>query len=98
MTEKPQRATVSFTQNEWEEFVDGGVGWRIVSDEMTDHTRWSIVHKIVIERLEDGTFWRGTYEEGATENQWHEWDERWGGSKATLKQVFQKPIVKIIYE
>ena len=43
----------------------------ILLDEMIDHARWSIVHKIVIQFEDDGPdiAWEGSYRIGATEMQ-----------------------------
>lgn len=95
------RPTIEFTEDEWEEFVDGGVGFEIVSDEIFEHRRWSVGHEVVVKRLEDDTFWRGHYERGATENQWYSFKERWGyrgDGKASLVQVFPVEKVVITYE
>jgi hypothetical protein len=40
-----------------------------VEHEFTNHTRWSIWSTVVVRRRSDDTFWRGTYDEGATEYQ-----------------------------
>jgi hypothetical protein len=43
--------------------------WRVVQDDITDHRRWCVVHTMILERLEDNTFWRLHLERGATEYQ-----------------------------
>lgn len=92
------RPVIEFTEDEFEEFIEGGIGYRIVSDEMIDHRRWSITHEMIIERLEDATFWRGTYQVGATENQWYGFSESWNDDKASFRQVFAKTITITKYE
>lgn len=96
--EKPVREKISFTEDEWGEFIEGGVGFRVVFDEIIDHRRWSVVHEVVIEREEDGTFWVGRYQRGATENQWYGWSERWGDDKAILTQVFAHTVTTVVYK
>lgn len=95
--EKPVRATVAFTQEEFEEFVECGIGWKIVQNEMFDSGRWSIIYDMVIRRLEDDTFWRGRYQVGATERQEYDWGARWGDDRACFKQVFPEEKTIIVY-
>lgn len=78
---------IYFSVDEIDEFIYGGVGYRVVEDTMLDHTRWSIVHRIVICREEDNTFWASHYEEGATEKQDYGPLERWGVSDRTTTAV-----------
>ena len=40
----------------------------LIEDNIIDHTRWSVIHKIVF-RDADGTFYQTTYSVGATESQ-----------------------------
>lgn len=48
------------------DILDGEIG-EIISDEVVDTRRWSVIHKIVI-KLED-KFYQTHYSVGATENQ-----------------------------
>lgn len=43
--------------------------WKEISNEITDHRRWCVVHTVIVEKRDDGTFWKGWYERGATEYQ-----------------------------
>jgi len=98
--QKPVRAEISFTEEEYEEFIEGEVGYRIVSDEMIDQRRWAITHEMIIERLEDATFWRGIYQVGATENQHYDFGDRWfyNDDKAGFTEVFPKTVTITKYE
>lgn len=100
MMEEPVRAEIKFTEDEWDEFIDGGVGFTIISDEIYDHRRWAVVHEVIVRREEDGTFWRGRYRRGATEYQEYDFDASWGhnDSHAVLTQVFPKEKTVITYE
>lgn len=96
---KPVRASIEFAEEEYEEFIKGEIGYRIISDEMVDHRRWAVTHEIIIERLEDATFWRGIYQVGATESQWYDFNDRWFSSdKAAFTQVFAKTTTITKYE
>lgn len=41
----------------------------VISDEITDHRRWSVDHEVIIKRLSDEKFFQGNYSRGATESQ-----------------------------
>lgn len=45
-------------------------GDKVVEDEITDHSRWSVHHYLIFEH--EGKFWETSYSVGATEQQ----DER----------------------
>ena len=96
------RATIEFTVDEIEEFLQEEVGYRIVQDESTGTDRWHEHFDFVVERLEDGTFWYAGYQRGATEYQDLDRYERWHVSKAADKvrfqQVFAKEKTIIVYE
>lgn len=96
------RPTVSFTEEDYEEFVRGGIGWKIVHDEVADHRRWSVTHEVILKRLEDDTFWLATYEVGATESQHYSWADKWPGGDgeghAVFIQVFPKSVTTTVYE
>lgn len=94
---KPVRAKIEFTKDEYEEFIEGQIGYKIISNEIVEHRRWVVLHEIIIERLEDATFWRGHYSVGATESQWHDWEDRWNGFVAEFTQVFRIEKTVVVY-
>lgn len=63
--------------------------YEIISDEITDHRRWCVVITVVVSQKSDGTFWRGSYETGATEYQ-----DGYGNDDVLLAQVF--PVEKTV--
>lgn len=67
--------------------------WRIVQDDITDHRRWCVVHTIILERLEDNTFWRCHLERGATENQ-----DGYDNDDIELTQVYPVEETVIVYK
>lgn len=97
MTTPTPRQKISFSEEELDEFVYGGIGFKIILDEMIEKRRWSVNHEMIICREEDDTYWRGQYSEGATEYQEYGFREQWG-ERATFKQVFPKQKVVTIYE
>jgi hypothetical protein len=44
-------------------------GFKVVSDEIEDTHRWSISHRVVVQRLSDGKYFSDYYSVGATESQ-----------------------------
>jgi len=46
-----------------------GEGIEAIASDIDGMTRWGYITTVVVRRTEDGTFWRGSYEEGATEVQ-----------------------------
>lgn len=103
----PKRATIAFTVDEIEEFLEGEVGYKVVFNEQTGSGRWRSVHRLVVERLEDGTFWAATYQLGLTEMQHLDRYERWGidtydraerdTEKITFTQVFANTVSVTVY-
>lgn len=93
------REKIYFTEEEFEEFVEGETGFKIILDDLVDHRRWSVTYEMVIQRIEDDTYWRGVYERGATEYQSYSFDERWHGAdeRATFSQVFPEFVTKVIF-
>lgn len=83
-------------------YGDNFGNFRPVRNEMLDHRRWSIVHELIIQDISDNTFWRATYEVGATENQdYYHGSGRWGADRegnVTFTQVFPKIITTTVYE
>ena len=108
MIEKAKRATIEFTVDEIEEFLENEIGYKVVCDRQIDSRRWHSIHWYVVERLEDETFWGATYERGLTESQHLDRYECWGihtydrakrdAEKVSFTQVFPKTVTKTIYE
>lgn len=108
MLAKPVRASIEFTVDEIEEFLECEVGYRVVCDEQVDSRRWHSVHWYVVERVEDATFWGATYERGLTEGQHLDRYERWDihtydqakrdVAKVKFRQVFPKTQTITVYE
>ena len=70
-----------------------GEGIEAVQHEIDGQTRWGIVFMVVVERISDGTFWKGFYEEGATELQEGGYDE-----DINFVQVYPVEKTVIVYE
>ncbi len=69
--------------------------YKIVEDEIIDNRRWSIDHRLVIQRVSDGEFFAGHYSVGATEMQ----DERpWEYEDAVFHRVMPVKKVVVTYE
>jgi hypothetical protein len=69
--------------------------FELVTSEIVDNTRWSIVYEDVYQRLSDKKFFKTTYTKGATEMQ----DERpyeYGG--ALFYEVFPVEKTVLVYE
>lgn len=49
----------------WEEASN----YEVIEDEIVDHSRWSVVHRLVFKELPTGKFYETNYSVGATENQ-----------------------------
>ena len=41
--------------------------FEVVSDEITDNSRWSIIHMVIVMQVSTGKFFRSFYSVGATE-------------------------------
>lgn len=69
--------------------------FELVTSEIVDNSRWSIVHEDVYQRLSDKKFFKTTYRTGATELQ----DERpYEYGDAVFKEVFPVEKTIIVYE
>jgi hypothetical protein len=69
--------------------------FELVTSEIVDNSRWSIVHEDVYQRLSDKKFFKTTYRKGATELQ----DERpYEYGEALFYEVFPVEKTVIIYE
>lgn len=66
--------------------------WKEISNEITDHRRWCVVHTVILEKKDDGTFWKGWYERGATECQEDGYDD-----DIELEQVYPWIVPTTIY-
>ncbi len=61
---------LTLTRDEALAILDGDrTTYVLISDDIVDHQRWSVVHSIIIERKSDNKFFRGWYNVGATESQ-----------------------------
>ena len=69
--------------------------FKIVQDEMIDHSRWSILHRLIVQRVSDGLFFESTYRVGATESQ----DESpWEYGDAVFVHVLPVEKTVVVYE
>lgn len=71
-------------------YADEG-GGRLISNELIDHSRWSVIHSIVFEAA--GKFYQTTYDRGATEQQEQSpWE--YEGNEIACIEVF--PVLRTI--
>ena len=69
--------------------------FELVTSEIVDNTRWSIVYEDVYQRLSDKKFFKTTYRKGATEMQ----DERpYEYVEALFYEVFPVEKTVLVYE
>lgn len=69
--------------------------YEIISNQVTENSRWSIYHYLVIKRLSDGNFFADVYGVGATECQ----DEQpWAYDEPNFTEVFPVEKTIIVYE
>lgn len=89
-----ERAKLNFTKQRARTLLYGAdKAYRIIRDEIVDTSRWSIIHHIVIQRVEDGRFFADSYSVGATESQ----DESpWEYTEPAFTEVF--PVEKVVIE
>ena len=73
-----------------EQFYNG-IGIEAVQHELDGQTRWGIIHMVVVRRISDDTFWKGFFEEGATEVQ-----EDSGGYEDDIEFVQVWPIQETV--
>jgi hypothetical protein len=87
-------AKLNFTKDRARKLLYGtDKAYRIIRDEIVDNSRWSIIHSIVIQRVEDGRFFADSYSVGATESQ----DESpWEYTEPAFTEVF--PVEKVVIE
>ena len=91
-----ERAKLNFTKERARRLKYGGDdAYRVIRNEITDTSWWSIHYYIVIQRIEDGRFFADTYSVGATESQ----DERpWEYNEPNFTEVFPEEKVVIQYK
>ena len=65
---KTEPVTITFLELQDSDF-EGPKGFETIRNEISDTTRWEIVHDIILKRKSDSTFWAGGYCLGATECQ-----------------------------
>jgi len=66
-----------------------------VENKVINNSRWSIIHRIVIQRQADGKFFAARYSVGATESQ----DERpFEYNKPEFTEVEKKEVLTVVYE
>lgn len=73
----------------------GYQAFKVISDEIIDHRRWTVVHKVTVQRLSDSKYFSSSYSLGATESQErgaYEYDQ------PTFKEVFPVEKTTIVYE
>lgn len=88
------REKLKLTAEEAQALIYGdNPNYKVIVDEINDHRRWSVRHRIVIQRISDGRFFADGYSRGATELQ----DEGpWQYDKPDFNEVF--PIEKMVIE
>jgi hypothetical protein len=70
-------------------------GFKIIEDKIVDHSRWSIIYKIVVEK--DGKFYASSYSNGATESQDESpYDDE--GDQVEFREVQKKEVLVTVYE
>lgn len=69
-----------------------------VEDTYTGRSRWGVYIDSIVED-DDGTFWRVSWEDGATESQDYNSFSNWGGKPemTTLTKVVKKAIVQDVW-
>lgn len=73
----------------------GDPAYRVVVDDIEDHGRWSLHHRLVIQRVEDGAFFETHYSDGATEEQY---EEPWDYGDPEFHRVVPVERVVVVYE
>lgn len=69
------------------------INFKVIEDKITDKSRWSVHHRIVIQRKSDNKFFSDTYGLGATESQS---EQPWEYNEPNFIEVF--PVEKTIRE
>lgn len=91
-----EREKLNITKQQAREIIWGdSAEFEIISDDIIDNSRWSIIHEIVVKRIIDGKFFRDHYQRGSTEQQ----DESpYEYSEPDFREVFPKLKTITIYE
>lgn len=90
----PSYETREFTTGELDDMDVAAGGACVLLDEVVDHMRWSVVHRVVF--MFEGEFFEVTYEDGATE---YQEVDRWGhGDTVTAKRVRPKTVTTVTFE
>lgn len=91
-----EREKLNLTKEQAGDLINGDLeGFKVISDKIVGHRRWSVDHYVIVERESDGKFFGGHYSVGATESQWErpfEYDE------PKFNQVFKKEKTIVVYE
>lgn len=90
------REKLKVTKEQANELIWGDLeGFSLVEDTITDTSRWSVYHRLVIKRESDSKLFADNYGIGATEYQ----DERpWQDDEPAFEEVFPVEKTIIIYE
>lgn len=91
---RAQREALALTRSEACDAKDGdNPQFKVISDEIIEHSRWSVLHWVVLQRISDGRFFADSYGVGATESQ----DERpWEYTAPDFREVF--PVERTVVE
>lgn len=95
--ENTDRETINFSPEEGREIVYGDSDkYKVIEDIIVDTTRWSEIHKIIIQDKETKKFYSGNYSCGLTEMQDEQPYEN--EEEASFKEVFLRTKVAEVYE
>lgn len=97
-----KRTKIKLNKEDARDIVSGVVGgwgnedkFELISNDIIDTSRWSVIYRAVIKELETGRFFEATYSEGATEYQ----DEQpFEHDDAIFTEVFPVEKTVVIYE
>ncbi len=67
--------------------------FKVIKTDIVDHSRWSVAHEVIVQRISDGKYFSSSYSVGATESQDqcpYEYDD--------LKFIEVKPVEKVVIE
>lgn len=95
-TDNKKREKLNLSREEGRNIIYGdSEDYKVIQDDIIDHTRWSVIHNIVIQRLSDGKYFKDSYSDGATEMQ----DETpYDYDDPHFEEVFPVEQVTIIYQ
>lgn len=69
--------------------------FKIISNEIFEHTRWSVHHELIVQRISDGKFFRSYYSKGATE---YQDEEPWEYAEPEFIEVFPTQVTVTVYK